>query len=146
MPIYEYQCDGCSEVFEVFQKLSDPAPTSHSCGSTAVHRVLSNTTFVLKGTGWYQTDYAQKDKANAASRLAKHEGRERGDNAKKEGNDRGSKDEATKAGDSSAGKEAASSKEASSSTSAAKSDASASSNKTGPAPTKGNGGGGAAAA
>lgn len=60
MPIYEYQCDGCGEVFEVFQKVNDAAPTQHSCGSEAVHRVLSNTSFVLKGTGWYATDYAQK--------------------------------------------------------------------------------------
>src|SRR6185312_11373890 len=61
MPIYEYQCDGCNEVFEVFQKVSDPPPEKHTCGSTQVHRVLSNTSFVLKGTGWYITDYARKD-------------------------------------------------------------------------------------
>ena len=61
MPIYEYRCDGCQEVFEVFQKVSDPPPASHSCGSTQVQRVLSNTSFVLKGTGWYATDYARKD-------------------------------------------------------------------------------------
>jgi putative FmdB family regulatory protein len=62
MPIYEYQCDGCNAVFEVFQKVSDPAPTTHACGSEKVHRILSNTSFVLKGTGWYATDYADKPK------------------------------------------------------------------------------------
>lgn len=62
MPIYEYQCDGCNAVFEVYQKVSDPAPASHSCGSDKVHRILSNTSFVLKGTGWYATDYADKSK------------------------------------------------------------------------------------
>src|SRR5688500_5126467 len=61
MPIYEYKCDGCLEVFEIFQKISDPPPAQHTCGSTAVHRVLSHTSFVLKGTGWYATDYAKKD-------------------------------------------------------------------------------------
>ncbi len=60
MPIYEYQCEGCSEVFEVFQKHTDPAPASHACGSTKVRRVLSNTSFRLKGTGWYATDYGNK--------------------------------------------------------------------------------------
>lgn len=60
MPIYEYQCDGCNAVFEVFQRMSDPPPASHSCGSDTVHRILSNTSFVLKGTGWYATDYADK--------------------------------------------------------------------------------------
>lgn len=60
MPIYEYQCDGCSQVFEVRQRLSDPPPAAHTCGSTALHRVLSATSFVLKGTGWYATDYGNR--------------------------------------------------------------------------------------
>lgn len=73
MPIYEYQCDGCNAVFEVFQKVSDPAPASHACGSTQVHRILSNTSFVLKGTGWYATDYGDKSKKgdDAGNKAAK---------------------------------------------------------------------------
>lgn len=72
MPIYEYECDGCHSVFEVRQKVSDPAPEQHSCGSTEVRRILSATSFVLKGTGWYATDYgnrkdAPQDKAGAAA-------------------------------------------------------------------------------
>ena len=63
MPIYEYQCDGCGKVFEVLQKFSDPAPETHECGSTALHRIMSRTAFVLKGEGWYLTDYARKDEA-----------------------------------------------------------------------------------
>lgn len=74
MPIYEYQCDGCSEVFEVFQKVSDPPPAQHSCGSTQVHRILSNTSFVLKGTGWYITDYARKDTGGAQGGRSKKDG------------------------------------------------------------------------
>lgn len=60
MPIYEYECDGCQSVFEVRQKVSDPAPQAHSCGSTQVRRILSATSFVLKGTGWYATDYGNR--------------------------------------------------------------------------------------
>jgi len=67
MPIYEYECQGCGETFEVMQKVSDPAPESHSCGATEVRRVLSQTSFVLKGTGWYLTDYARKDGNNGSS-------------------------------------------------------------------------------
>ena len=66
MPIYEYKCEGCSAVFEVFQKMSDPPPASHDCGSMKVTRLLSNTSFVLKGTGWYATDYANKAPGPAA--------------------------------------------------------------------------------
>ncbi len=63
MPIYEYKCDGCGEVFEVLQCLSDPPPATHeACGSTSVHRVMSAAAFVFKGDGWYITDYARKGK------------------------------------------------------------------------------------
>lgn len=69
MPIYEYQCEKCGEIFEVFQKVSDPAPESHSCGSRDIKRLMSQTSFVLKGTGWYITDYGRKDQGgNSASR------------------------------------------------------------------------------
>ena len=61
MPIYEYECLKCGEIFEVFQKLSDPPPKSHKCGSRKVRRIMSRTSFVLKGTGWYITDYGRKD-------------------------------------------------------------------------------------
>jgi putative FmdB family regulatory protein len=64
MPIYEYQCDKCGEVFEVFQKVSDPPPKTHSCGSDKLHRVMSQTSFILKGTGWYVTDYARKGQSS----------------------------------------------------------------------------------
>ncbi|MEE8408432.1 MAG: zinc ribbon domain-containing protein, partial [Myxococcota bacterium] len=63
MPIYEYECEKCGEVFEVFQKVSDPPPKSHSCGSRKVRRLISRTSFVLKGTGWYVTDYARKEQS-----------------------------------------------------------------------------------
>ena len=65
MPIYEYQCETCEKVFEVYQRHSDPPPASHDCGSTRVRRVLSNTSFILKGTGWYATDYATPAKSEA---------------------------------------------------------------------------------
>ena len=65
MPIYEYECDGCHQVFEVRQKVSDAPPASHSCGSSEVRRILSATSFVLKGTGWYATDYGAR-KGDAA--------------------------------------------------------------------------------
>jgi putative FmdB family regulatory protein len=68
MPIYEYQCDECAAVFEVFQKHTDPAPEQHSCGSRQIRRLLSNTSFVLKGTGWYATDYGNRKDGDAAAK------------------------------------------------------------------------------
>ena len=62
MPIYEYRCTRCGKEFEVFQKITDPpkkrCPT---CSGRAV-RLISNSSFILKGSGWYATEYARKDK------------------------------------------------------------------------------------
>ncbi len=61
MPIYEYRCRKCGEEFEVMQKITeDPLKKCINCGGR-VDRLISNTTFILKGTGWYATDYAKKD-------------------------------------------------------------------------------------
>lgn len=57
MPIYEYHCPKCGHEFEVLQKHFDvDEMPCESCGATA-KRMISNTSFVLKGTGWYVTDY-----------------------------------------------------------------------------------------
>ncbi|MGB9611844.1 MAG: FmdB family zinc ribbon protein [Bryobacteraceae bacterium] len=59
MPLYEYKCDQCGEVFEVIQKFSDaPLETHDGCGG-AVRRLLSAPAIQFKGTGWYITDYAR---------------------------------------------------------------------------------------
>ena len=67
MPIYEYQCSKCGEVFEAFQKISDK-PLSHCkfCNSR-VERLISQSSFQLKGSGWYLTDYARKNQASGPS-------------------------------------------------------------------------------
>lgn len=60
MPIYEYMCDGCDEITEVLQKISEPPLTTcENCGGNLTKKI-SNSTFILKGTGWYVTDYGSK--------------------------------------------------------------------------------------
>ncbi len=60
MPIYEYQCTKCGEVFEAFQKINDhPLKECRFCRGK-VERLISQTSFQLKGSGWYLTDYARK--------------------------------------------------------------------------------------
>jgi putative FmdB family regulatory protein len=56
VPIYEYACTSCSHEFEQLQKVSDAAPPCPECGEDVRKRV-SQTSFQLKGTGWYVTDY-----------------------------------------------------------------------------------------
>ena len=58
MPIYEYQCSKCG-VFEVTQRITeDPLKKCPSCRAK-VQKLISNTSFQLKGTGWYVTDYGR---------------------------------------------------------------------------------------
>ena len=60
MPIYEYQCDKCGEHFEVVQKFDDaPLKKCTSCGGK-LQKLISQSSFHLKGSGWYATDYAKK--------------------------------------------------------------------------------------
>lgn len=59
MPLYEYQCSKCGNVFEVIQKFADAPLTVHEgCGGEVV-RLVSRSAFQLKGSGWYVTDYAR---------------------------------------------------------------------------------------
>ena len=59
MPIYEYHCEKCGE-FEVTQRITDtPLKRCPTCKSR-VKKLISNTSFQLKGSGWYQTDYGSK--------------------------------------------------------------------------------------
>jgi putative FmdB family regulatory protein len=64
MPLYEYQCDACSNRFERIQKFSDPpVETCPSCGGK-VRKLLSSPAIQFKGSGWYITDYAKKSSSD----------------------------------------------------------------------------------
>lgn len=66
MPVYEYECAACGKRFEVMRKFSDPAVSvCRLCNSKNVRKVLSPTAFVLKGSGWYATDYPSSDRKKA---------------------------------------------------------------------------------
>jgi putative FmdB family regulatory protein len=62
MPIYEYRCIDCESEHEFIQKFSDdPKTECPDCGGR-LEKIISNTAFVLKGSGWYVTDYASGDR------------------------------------------------------------------------------------
>ena len=65
MPIYEYECEDCGKIFETFVKVNDP-PVEKCiyCNGTRVKKLVSNCSFQLKGTGWYATDYANKNSSS----------------------------------------------------------------------------------
>lgn len=63
MPIYEYKCQICDYNTESLQKVTDkPLITCPNCGKDQLIKLLSNTSFQLKGTGWYVTDFKDKPK------------------------------------------------------------------------------------
>ena len=65
MPTYEYHCDGCGRDFEVKQRISEaPLTACDVCGGP-VRRLISPAPFILKGEGWYVTDYPSASRKKA---------------------------------------------------------------------------------
>jgi putative FmdB family regulatory protein len=64
MPIYEYVCQDCGKLNEVLQKISDPPPAKcDGCGAAdKLTKIVSRSTFVLKGGGWYSDLYGTPKK------------------------------------------------------------------------------------
>src|SRR3982751_2042727 len=67
MPLYDYRCEKCGEVFEVRQSFSDPTLTVHEGCGGGVQRMISVPAIQFKGTGWYVTDYGRGGKSPATN-------------------------------------------------------------------------------
>lgn len=67
MPIYEYECLKCGKTTEVMHKFSDAPISECSHCKGEVRKLISMSTFHLKGSGWYTTDYAGKNQSTSAS-------------------------------------------------------------------------------
>ena len=72
MPIYEYECTQCGARTEEMQKVSDPPLETCSKCKGPVKKVMSRTSFQLKGTGWYASDY-KKPQSSSPDSSAKTE-------------------------------------------------------------------------
>jgi len=63
MPIYEYTCKKCGN-FEVMQRITEaPLKKCPTC-SSKVTKLISQSAFHLKGSGWYMTDYGKNGASN----------------------------------------------------------------------------------
>ncbi len=88
MPIYEYLCLKCERQLEAVQKFSDePLSTCPECGGE-LKKLISSTSFVLKGSGWYVTDYPSAERKKAMEKMKSEKG---------EGEKKGNKTETSKA-------------------------------------------------
>jgi len=87
MPIYEYQCEECKHTFEMMRKITaEPLKECPECGGP-VHKMVSSTSFILKGGGWYATEYGknrpQKDEnKKSAAKPVKKEGKSKTETSK----------------------------------------------------------------
>jgi len=79
MPIYEYGCDHCDEIFEIFHKIDEDCKVVCPKCLGPARKLISATNFILKGSGFYVNDYPSKS-------------RKEGTKTEKEGLDKGSSD------------------------------------------------------
>jgi putative FmdB family regulatory protein len=63
MPIYEYHCEKCDNVFEILQKVDDPLPECPSCGKKKVKKLINAPALRFVGPGW-TPKYFGEDKGN----------------------------------------------------------------------------------
>ncbi len=83
MPIYEYECPNCRRHYEIFQKFSDePLSRCPECGGH-LHKLISRNSFILKGTGWYVTDYASQERKKTSGSEGKEGAKGKPDRADK---------------------------------------------------------------
>jgi len=67
LPTYEYMCEKCEHEFEREQRISDPpVKTCPECRSRKVKKLISRTSFVLKGGGWYSDLYSSSQSKSDA--------------------------------------------------------------------------------
>lgn len=68
MPIYEYACRKCGKLFEYMQRMSDPPKRKcEACGGQTLERQISQTSFQLKGSGWYKDLYSSPKPGGGSS-------------------------------------------------------------------------------
>ena len=68
MPIYDYKCSNCGHQIEVIQKINDdPKNSCPKCNTEGLIKLLSASSFRLKGSGWYETDFKTGKKRNISS-------------------------------------------------------------------------------
>jgi putative FmdB family regulatory protein len=80
MPIYEYRCNRCDEVFEIFHKIDEDCKVTCPKCLRPAKRLISATNFVLKGSGFYVNDYPSKSRKEG--KKTEKEGPEKGQDVK----------------------------------------------------------------
>ncbi len=129
MPLYEYQCENCGDVFELIEKFSaEPLTIHEKCGGK-VHRLISAPALQFKGSGWYVTDYAKSGSTNPNAAGAKKDGEGSSEKSEKSEKKESSKSSSDSSGTNSGTSSGSSSDSASSTSSTSTSTPASSSDK-----------------
>jgi putative FmdB family regulatory protein len=83
MPIYEYECNKCKEIFEIFHKIDEECKVACPKCLGPARKLISATNFVLKGSGFYVNDYPSKSRR--AGTKGDKDGAEKSSTEKSEG-------------------------------------------------------------
>ena len=83
MPIYEYECNKCKEIFELFHKIDEECKVACPKCLGPARKLISATNFVLKGSGFYVNDYPSKSRQ--AGTKGDKDGAEKSSTEKSEG-------------------------------------------------------------
>ncbi|QQS45746.1 MAG: zinc ribbon domain-containing protein [Acidobacteriota bacterium] len=73
MPIYEYVCQKCGHHLEIMQKMNDKNLTKCPECKGRLEKIFSQTSFQLKGSGWYASDYTGRGKTEKTEKPEKKE-------------------------------------------------------------------------
>ncbi len=74
MPIYEYQCEKCRSIFEEWQSgFDDHEQACPDCGGQS-RRLISHSSFHLKGGGWFADGYGGKDSGSQSAKATQSDG------------------------------------------------------------------------
>jgi putative FmdB family regulatory protein len=82
MPIYEYECEHCNEIFEIFYKIDEDCKVACPKCLGPAKKLISAPNFVLKGSGFYVNDYPSESRSEG--KKAEKEGSEKGQSGKSE--------------------------------------------------------------
>ena len=110
MPVYEYLCEKCGHEFEREQRITaDPVKTCPQCRGRRVKKLISRTSFVLKGSGWYSDLYSsssdkKSEKSETSDKAEKSSDSEAGKSSKKNSDSKSSSGDSGSSGGSKAGK------------------------------------------
>ncbi len=84
MPIYEYECQKCGHQTEAWQRFSDPPISECEMCHGKMRKLISQSTFHLKGSGWYVTDYASKSRSGPDTRSSSQSDKDQSQTSKAE--------------------------------------------------------------